>query len=99
MRVREKLTYSRHQQVHLRVLQCVARLQAVLKAAGALALLGYRKIPEWIESAAFETLLLGELQYNAMSRSGLKSARERVKERLGGCQLLRELGFRLEIRE
>ncbi|MFA6239382.1 MAG: DUF6642 family protein [Candidatus Hydrogenedentales bacterium] len=75
------------------------RLQAFLKATGALALLGYRKIPEWIESAAFETLLLGELQYNAMSRSGLKTARERVKERLGGCQLLRELGFRMEIRE
>jgi hypothetical protein len=75
------------------------RLQRFLQATGAVALLGYRKFPDWIESAAFETLLLGELQYNAITRPGLRAVRDRIHEALSGCELARQLGFRIEIRK
>jgi hypothetical protein len=46
-----------------------------LKVTGALAVLGYRSSIDWVESAAFELLVLAQLQYGALTVGGLNAAR------------------------
>jgi hypothetical protein len=74
------------------------RLQRFLKKTGAQAVLGYNKAVDWIEATTIETLLLGEIQYNTLARSGLRAFRDRVHRLLRGSAFYRRLGFRMVIR-
>ena len=74
------------------------RLRRFLKKTGAQAVLGYLNQVDWIESSAVETLILGEIQYNTLSRSGLKSFKDRLHRLLRGSNFYRRLGFKMVIR-
>lgn len=55
-------------------------LKSILKRTGAKAVCGYMCEVDWLESTAFETLLLGQLQYNAMTASGLRAVHNRIRK-------------------
>ncbi len=70
-------------------------LKAFLRKTNALALLGYRGTTDWLESAAFEGLLLGELQSRGVTRPGMKALEKRVRKIAPG--LYKALGFRMVV--
>ena len=72
------------------------KLNAFLRQTGAVALMGYRETTDWVESAAFEALLLGELQQLSMTKRGMTALERRVRERVPGLSKL--LGFRMVVR-
>jgi hypothetical protein len=74
-----------------------SRLNTFLKKTGALAMSGYTQDVEWLRSAAFELLVLTEMQYGAPTVGGLHSIGKRILERSGG--LAKEMGFFLKVRE
>jgi hypothetical protein len=71
-------------------------IKAFLRRTEALAVMGYRGTNDWVESAAFEVFLLGELQYWSMTVQGMRKLERRVRERTGGLQKM--LDFRMVIR-
>lgn len=73
------------------------RLRRFMRNTGAKALLGYRESVDWIESSAFEILLLGELQHRSLTRRGLAATQKSIHESLKGSKLSQRLGFRMEI--
>lgn len=77
----------------------LARLQKFLKKINGLAVFGYRRTVDWIESTAMETIILGELQFNAMTRAGMNAVKRRVTGLLKGSRLYRDTGFRMIIRD
>lgn len=68
-------------------------LNAFLRRTHALGVIGYRAETDWIESAAFEVLMLGLLQDYSLTRRGLTAWNKRLRERARG--LARHLDFRL----
>jgi hypothetical protein len=54
------------------------KLNAFRRRTGALAVLGYRTSTDWIESAAFEVLLLGEMQSFSFTKQGIKALKNRM---------------------
>ncbi len=71
------------------------RWQHFLRRTKALAVCGYREDVPWVDSSAFELLLLTQLQDNAMTRSGARAIKRKVVKRAGG--LAKDLGFRMFI--
>ena len=70
------------------------RLNRFLKLTGALAVCGYRKDIDWLESAAFDVLLLGGLQNTSFRRaSSMRKFDEQLKKTASG--LYKRLGFRM----
>lgn len=69
------------------------RLNRFLEQTGALAVCGYRADVDWIQSAAFELILLSTLQFNTFTKAGLSAAERRVRQDAG--TLARVLQFRM----
>lgn len=72
------------------------RLNRFLERTGALAVSGYRSDVDWIQSAAFELVLLSALQFNTFTRQGLTAALRRVMKDAGS--LARGLEYRMVMR-
>ena len=66
-------------------------LNAFLAETQALAVMGYREAVDWVESAAFDLLLLGSLQDVTMTKQGVGKLRRLMKER--AATLSKRLGF------
>ena len=67
---------------------------AFLNATGALAVCGYRKKVDWLESAAFDALLLGGLQEESFRQStSMRSFKDKLMGRLP--DLSERLGFEM----
>jgi len=73
------------------------RWQRFMRNTHSLAVCGYRKDVSWIESAAFELLLLTQIQQNALTRAGAKAMKRKVKQQVKG--MARDLGFTMFIRD
>ena len=70
------------------------RLKKFLNLTGALAVCGYTKQVDWLESAAFDILVLGGLQNESFLRtSSMWRFDEKLKKKASG--LYRHLGFRM----
>lgn len=68
------------------------RLSAFLARTGALAVCGYRTDVAWMESAAFDLLLLGGLQHRAFRVDSMRAFDRELKKTAPG--LYKSLGFR-----
>ena len=74
------------------------RLRTFLRRTGALAVCGYQKDVDWIESAAFDMLILAKIQYYYLGRKD--SIQEFDKDlRTAASGLYKKLGFRLIVRD
>jgi hypothetical protein len=71
------------------------RINRFMKRTGALAVCGYKADVDWLVSTAFEIILLGAFQWNAMTRAGIQAVGKRVRSDAGG--LSRDLQFRIFI--
>jgi hypothetical protein len=54
------------------------KLKQFLKGTEALAICGYRTDVDWMKSAAFELLVLNEMQMNSLTVQGMKAIRRRI---------------------
>ena len=72
------------------------RLRSFLDRTGALAITGFTKDVNWLDSTVFEALLFGSMQENAFTRSGAHAIERNVRRRSGGMAKL--LGFRMVVR-
>jgi hypothetical protein len=54
------------------------KLKKVLRKTGALAICGYRSDVDWMKSAAFELLVLNEMQRNSLTVQGVDAIRRRI---------------------
>jgi hypothetical protein len=54
------------------------KLKKILVKTGALAICGYRSDVDWIKSAAFEILVLNEMQQNSLTVQGVDAIRRRI---------------------
>jgi hypothetical protein len=70
-------------------------LHAFLRHTGVLAVMGYKGVNDWVESAAFEVLLLGKLQCCSLTKQGMQALDRQLTEGTGNLRKL--LDFRLEI--
>jgi hypothetical protein len=70
-------------------------LKSFLRRTGALALFGYRGTTDWLDSAAFEVLLLGEIQRRWLTRPGMRAIERDVRKAAPG--LTKRLGFRMMV--
>lgn len=66
-----------------------------MEQTGALAVCGYKSDVDWMLSAAFEIILLYELQFNALTKPGMAAVRKRVRSR--ASRLAHDLQFRMMI--
>ena len=72
----------------------VDRLNSFVRNTNALAICGYRKEVDWLDSAAFDTLVLGRLQYAAFTnKSSIQKFDRELKNAASG--LYDKLGFEL----
>ena len=70
------------------------KLRAFMRKTGALGVLGYREEVGWLQSAAFEVLILGSLQEISFTKQGVRQKFDRLlKEQ--AKHLYETLGFRL----
>jgi len=69
------------------------RLNKFLRITQALAVCGYKEDADWMLSAAFEVILLSELQKNSLTRPGMKAVKQRVVGKARG--LANDLAFRM----
>jgi len=72
-------------------------LNRYLRSFDALAISGYKRQVDWIESSVFEMLYLSELQKNAMTKAGVMAVEKRIKEVVPS--LARKLGFRMVVKK
>lgn len=68
-------------------------LKKFMRNTGALAVFGYREEVDWLQSSAFEMLILGNLQKVSFTKQGVRSFDRRLKEQ--AAHLYKTLGFRL----
>ncbi|MBN2461389.1 MAG: hypothetical protein JXB60_07250 [Candidatus Cloacimonetes bacterium] len=68
------------------------KLKTFLVKTGALAICGYRLVVPWIESTAFELLLLESMQENVFDGRGVESIRAKAKKI---ARMFQELQFRM----
>jgi hypothetical protein len=54
------------------------KLKAILVKTKALAICGYRSDVDWMKSAAFELLVLNEMQLNSLTAQGVDAIRRRI---------------------
>ena len=54
------------------------KLKKILVNTGALAICGYRSDVDWMKSAAFELLVLNEMQLNSLTVQGVDAIRRRI---------------------
>lgn len=73
------------------------RLRRFVRNTRALAILGYREDVDWLESAAFEILLLGCLQKAAFMKSSIDKFDRELKKTAPG--LYDKLGFRIVVKD
>ncbi len=73
------------------------RLRGFLDRTGALAICGYTCTVEWMLSAAFEIILLSQLQSNTFTRRGMLAVRRRVLDL--APKLSKKLQFRMQVAE
>ena len=71
------------------------RLNSFLKNTNALAVCGYKAPVDWMATAAFEIILLSELQRNALTRPGMRAVKNRVNQM--ATRLARDLAFRMVV--
>ncbi len=71
------------------------RINRYLRTTRAAAISGYRAEVDWIDSAAFETAYLAQLQYGLFTYSGLHGIEQRVAKLMP--HLLRTLEFNIKI--
>jgi hypothetical protein len=69
------------------------RLNRFMEQTKALAVCGYRVDVDWIQSAAFELVLLSALQFNTFTKVGLAAAERQVRRDAGSLAKL--LKFRM----
>ncbi len=69
-------------------------LKRFLARTGALAICGYKSDIYWLQSAAFEILLIAEMQKNEFSGRGIEAIRKRVVE-VAKATVFQELKFRI----
>ena len=69
------------------------RLRQFLGQTEALAICGYRASVNWMLSAAFELILMYELQFNALTRAGMAAVQRRIKQKAG--RLADQLEFQM----
>jgi hypothetical protein len=72
------------------------RINRFLRNTGALAVCGYKTDTDWLEAAAFEILLLAELQRCAWDGRGMAGVKRRIRKNAAG--LARALHFRMVTR-
>lgn len=70
-----------------------ATLKKFMRNTGALAVFGYRNEVDYLQSAAFETLILGNLQEVSFTKQGVRKFDRLLKEQ--AAHLYKTLGFRL----
>jgi len=73
------------------------RLKRFVRNTGALAVLGYREDVDWLESAAFEMLLIGCLQEAAFRKDSIARFDRELRETAPG--LYDRLGFRVVVKD
>jgi hypothetical protein len=73
------------------------RLNAFLKRTGALAVCGYQETVDWIESAAFDLLVLGGLQGVSFRRTSSMEKFADELRKVTAPGLARNLGFRMQV--
>ena len=72
-------------------------LNGFLRRTGALAVCGYTEDVDWLESTAFDLLVLGDLQYVSFQQARYIQKLERtLKEQ--APELMKKLGFRIKVR-
>ena len=71
------------------------RLNRFIRNTRALAIMGYREKVDWLESAAFEVLLVGRLQRAAFMKSSIEKFDRDLKQMAPG--LYDRLGFRIVV--
>jgi hypothetical protein len=72
-----------------------ATLDAFMRKTQATALLGYRGGVDWVQSTAFEIIVLAELQNRTLTRPGLRATKDRIN--LVAGSLSKALGFRMRV--
>jgi hypothetical protein len=70
-------------------------LDAFMRKTQATALLGYRGGVDWVQSTAFEIIVLAELQNRTLTRPGLRATKDRIN--LVAGSLSKALGFRMRV--
>lgn len=72
------------------------RLNRFLRSTGAVAACGYREDVDWLESAAFGALALGQLQSAAWTKPSIQKFHRELGQMAPG--LCDRLGFRLVVK-
>ncbi len=70
-------------------------INAFLRRTGALAVCGYRYDVAWLDSTAFEVMVLGAMQELSLTRRGALAIRKRVQQRIP--ELARKLQFHMVV--
>jgi hypothetical protein len=70
-------------------------IQAFLRKTGALAVCGYRRDVEWLDSTAFELVMMSAMQLHSMTRRGAAAMQRRIDSR--APVLARKLRFHMVI--
>jgi hypothetical protein len=70
-------------------------LDRFLQTTQAIAVLGYRKKVDWVQSAAFELIMLAEIQRRTLSKRGLRASLKKINSIAG--DLSHSLGFTMRI--
>ena len=73
------------------------RLKSFVKNTGALAIFGYQNEIDWLDSTAFDILVLGYLQYAAFMKSSIQKFDRELKNAAPG--LYNGLGFRMVVKD
>ncbi len=70
-------------------------LNGILQKTGAKAVCGYCADVDWLESTAFDTILLGQFQHGAFTRASLRAVNREVRKK--ARSLVDRLGFRMVV--
>lgn len=70
-------------------------IHAFLRKTGAIAVCGYRRDVEWLDSTAFELVVMGAMQLFSMTRKGAAAMQRRIDER--APVLARRLRFHMVV--
>lgn len=62
-------------------------INTFLQRTGAVAILGYRATIDWVESAAFEVILLGALQEVSLTKQGMTKLQKQLRQRVSGLSV------------
>jgi hypothetical protein len=73
------------------------RLNSFVRNTGALAVCGYSKYVDWLESHVFDLLFFREAQSNSLTVPGMRAIKRRIHDESGS--FYKKLGFRMSIKE